>query len=42
MPYATTDYGWRAVGAEFTQAELARGESLVEEIPQSLIDAIAA
>ncbi|KAE9642366.1 hypothetical protein EJA70_19190 [Pseudomonas sp. PB103] len=42
MPYAITDYGWRAVGSDFTEAELAQGESLVEEIPQSLIDAIAA
>ncbi|ULN84496.1 hypothetical protein HXW87_20670 [Pseudomonas sp. Y5-11] len=42
MPYAITSYGWRAVGEGFTDADLAEGESLVEEIPQSLIDAIAA
>ncbi|MGS0546515.1 hypothetical protein ACU8WE_28775 [Pseudomonas parakoreensis] len=42
MPYAITSYGWRAVGDDFTDADLAEGESLVQEIPQSLIDAIAA
>jgi hypothetical protein len=42
MPYAITSYGWRAVGEEFTTADLAPGETLVEEIPQSLIESIAA
>lgn len=41
MPYAITNSGWRAVGAGFTEAQLAPGESLVAEIPQSLVDAIA-
>ncbi|MDP9708819.1 UNVERIFIED_ORG: hypothetical protein J2X80_000892 [Pseudomonas fluorescens] len=31
MPYAITSYGWRAVGDDFTEADLAEGESLVDE-----------
>ena len=42
MPYAINATGWRAVGEEFTEADLALGETLVAEIPQSLIDSIAA
>jgi hypothetical protein len=42
MPYAINITGWRAVGTEFTEADLAPGETLVDEIPQSLLDAIAA
>jgi len=39
MPYAITTTGWRAIEAGW---ELLEGETYVEEIPQSLIDAIAA
>jgi hypothetical protein len=42
MPYAITDYGWRAVGDDFTEADLMPGESLVIDIPQWLYDNIAA
>lgn len=42
MPYAINATGWRAVGDDFTEADLAPGETLVAEIPQSLIDSIAA
>lgn len=38
MPYAITPTGWRAINPEM---ELLEGETFVEEIPQSLIDAIA-
>lgn len=41
MPYAITATGWRAVSDNFAEAELAMGETLVDGIPQSLIDAIA-
>lgn len=41
MPYAITYSGWRAVGDDFTEADLAPGETLVDEIPQWLIDQIA-
>lgn len=40
MPYAINATGWRAVGDEFTEADLAPGETLVPEIPQSLMDSI--
>lgn len=39
MPYAITASSWRAINADM---ELLEGESLVELIPQSLIDSIAA
>jgi hypothetical protein len=39
MPYAITVTGWRSISPEM---ELMVGETYVEEIPQSLIDAIAA
>lgn len=39
MPYAITATGWRAINPEM---ELLEGETYVEEIPQSLLDAIAA
>ncbi|WP_085634099.1 hypothetical protein [Pseudomonas sp. R16(2017)] len=39
MPYAITATGWRAINPDM---ELLEGETYVEEIPQSLIDAIAA
>jgi len=39
MPYAITTTGWRAVEAGW---ELFEGETYVEEIPQWLIDSIAA
>ncbi len=39
MPYAITATGWRSVNLDM---ELMEGETYVEEIPQSLIDAIAA
>lgn len=42
MPYAINDNGWRAVGEEFTEADLMPGETLVAEIPQWLIDRVAA
>jgi len=42
MPYAINSSGWRAVGDGFTEADLAPGETLVAEIPQSLIESIAA
>ncbi|WP_438301698.1 hypothetical protein [Pseudomonas sp. NMS19W] len=38
MPYAITATGWRAINPEM---ELLEGETFVDEIPQSLIDAIA-
>lgn len=40
MPYAITDSGWRAVGADFTEADLAPGETLVDEVPQWLVEKI--
>lgn len=39
MPYAITTTGWRAINPDMALME---GETYVEEIPQSLIDAIAA
>lgn len=39
MPYAIAASSWRAINADM---ELLEGESLVDQIPQSLIDAIAA
>lgn len=39
MPYAITATGWRAINPDM---ELMAGETYVEEIPQELIDAIAA
>jgi hypothetical protein len=42
MPYAINSNGWRAVGEEFTEADLLPGETLVDEVPQSLIDQIEA
>ncbi|MHC8382117.1 hypothetical protein [Pseudomonas sp. LB3P14] len=39
MPYAITASSWRAINADM---ELLEGERLVEQIPQSLIGAIAA
>ncbi len=39
MPYAITATGWRAINPDMALME---GETYVEEIPQSLIDAIAA
>ncbi|MBK3465892.1 hypothetical protein [Pseudomonas sp. MF6776] len=39
MPYAITATGWRSVSPEM---DLMEGETYVDEIPQSLIDAIAA
>lgn len=42
MPYAITENGWRAVPEEYTQEDLAEGETLVDEVPQSLVDSMAA
>lgn len=42
MSYAITDFGWRAVDDEFSDLDLLAGETLVRDIPQSLLDAIAA
>ncbi|WP_085637858.1 MULTISPECIES: hypothetical protein [unclassified Pseudomonas] len=39
MPYAITAAGWRAINPDM---ELLEDETYVEEIPQSLLDAIAA
>ena len=39
MPYAITATGWRAINPDM---ELLAGETYVDEIPQELIDAIAA
>lgn len=40
MAYAITGSGWRAVGEDFTEADLALGETLVDDVPQWLIDKI--
>lgn len=42
MPYAINDNGWRAVSDDFTEADLMPGETLVAEIPQWLLDKVAA
>lgn len=42
MPYAINATGWRAVDDDFTEEDLALGETLTAEIPQWLMDAFAA
>lgn len=40
--YAITNSGWRAVTDDSTEADLKLGETLVEELPQWLLDAVLA
>lgn len=42
MPYVIWDTGWMAVDSEYLPSALLPGQSLVEEVPQSLIDLVAA
>lgn len=41
MPYAIKNNGWRAVGEDFDAADLLEGETLVDQIPQELVETIS-